>query len=1572
VSTRDRRTLHAAFPVVLASALFATVASVLCATLPPAPQPAATLSRSEQGLPLIRNFPPKDYGGRATNWGIAEDSRGVIYVANESGLLEYDGVHWRLIKTEHATTVRSLAVDRNGRVYVGAVGEIGYLAADSDGVTRFVSLNPHLAAKDREFADVWTAWATDDGVYFSSVNRLFRVRGDSIRTWTPASSFALAFVVGKRVFIREGGRGLLELVNDRLQLVPGGERFAVDKIYAMLPWNGASGNILLGTRPHGFFIYDGHGMTPFGDAEESARLEQELLYRAAVLPDGSIAAGTIQGGVHLLDRDGHLRLRIAHADGLLDDSVIALLPEKRGGLWIATNQGISRIEVPSSMSQFDDRRGLAGTAMCVLRSNGVLYVGTTLGVFRLDPAATHDARFIAVNGMRNQTWSLMETGDALLAVNNEGAFEIHGLEAKPIRPSERATTSLFASQSHRGRIYVGLQNGLATMQRAGNGWHDDGLVPGITEELRTFDEDAQGRLWIGTWGGGVLRVTLPETWPSGDRSQVRVERFGTGSGIPDINLVQVYHLLGDTRFATEKGVYRFDEAAHRFSIDPRFTKLFADGPHRIIPVGNGDTTRVCVVAGDEEHNRSRISIAQPAPSGEFTLDPATLIDVAAPSIGTVLAESNGVTWFGGPEGLYRYDRRIEQIRGSFSALIRRVTEGGHRVLYGGAAAIGAEPRIAYARNSMRFDFGVAAYDRIEANRFQYKLEGYERQWSPWTAEQFKEYTNLAPGHYRFRLRARDVNGQASEESSYPFTILTPWYRSWWAGALYLLALIAAVRALIQWRVWRLEQEKAILSSRVAERTRALDERTEQLAIARDSAEAATRAKSEFLANMSHEIRTPMNAIIGFSTLGTRLDLPPKPLDYFRKIALSGQSLLGIINDILDFSKIEAGRMELELTTFSISELLSRVESLFAAKAAEKGLELVVSLSADVPARISGDPLRLGQVLINLTGNALKFTERGEIHLRVETESHQDDRVRLRFSVTDSGIGITAAQRERLFEPFAQADASTTRRFGGTGLGLSISTKLVELMGSNLELESESGQGSRFSFSATFTCDDYTNRALPRAPETLRHLRVLVVDDNAVARQTLAEAVAGFGLAVESATSAAEAFDRLRAATESGNAFDLVLMDWQMPEIDGLEASRRILFDDALPNVSTIIMVTAFSRDDVVREAERIGLAAVLYKPVEPVLLLEAIANAFGIPSSADGGKRHAAPVSRRLAGARVLLVEDNAINQQVAQEILATAGIALDIASSGAEAIAKANRSDYDAVLMDVHMPGMDGYTATHRIRENARNQTLPIIAMTAHAVHGYREECLAAGMNDFITKPVDPDHLLRMLGEWIEPRTTPNHAEETAVPHVAPAAGVTLQSQLFDVAGALKRLAGNNKLYQRLLADFTRDFAAFDRKIASAVDSRDWPALEFLSHTLRGVAANLSAVDLAAAAGDVESAISHRRFDELTTSIPRLQAELTATLREATRLVDGRDGQPSMIVGSASAEHGKLEAVMNELVARLDAHDVRAEELLESLQQLLPEGAEGSMQRLRGELGSYDFSAARGTIEQLRDRTPR
>jgi len=750
---------------------------------------------------------------------------------------------------------------------------------------------------------------------------------------------------------------------------------------------------------------------------------------------------------------------------------------------------------------------------------------------------------------------------------------------------------------------------------------------------------------------------------------------------------------------------------------------------------------------------------------------------------------------------------------------------------------------------------------------------------------------------------------------------------------------------------------------------------EYLKIAKEAAEASTRSKSEFLAHMSHEIRTPMNAIIGFANLALMTELSAKQMDYISKIEAAANSLLEVINDILDFSKIEAGKLEMSSVNFHLHDVIRNMADIVSVRSAEKGIELIISIDDNVPYALIGDPLRLRQILINLTNNAVKFTESGYVLVEVTAADVSDSRCRLRFTIQDTGIGIPEEQLAKLFAAFSQGDASLTRKFGGTGLGLVISRQLVNMMGGDISVVSTPGKGSTFSFTALFQLQVGEKQTHMVVPEDLRGLHVLVVDDNAIVRSILQHQLQSFQLNVETADSGEEAMEVLARAAES-KPYDLILMDWYMPGMDGIETTRKIKKDLRLNHVPLIIMLTAFGREEVKKEAEDAEINGFLLKPANPSMLFDTIMNVLGKPSNAATrplpSYGNSALDMQKIAGAKVLLVEDNIINQQVAREVLESAGLIVEIANNGRDAVNAARMNEYDLVMMDIQMPIMGGYEATQLIRMDKTNACLPIIAMTAHAMQGIKDECLAAGMNDYVSKPIDIQELFGVLGKWIKRRSeTPGEClPQTTDITITESEQVQLPVFLpgIDLDSGLQRLCGNKSLYKKLLLDFMHNYRQIIPEIQSAL-KRDEDVAHRLTHTIKGIAGNLSAGDVQRTAHELDIAIIGRKKNDYDTLLADLDRSLQILLHSISTLQEEENHQQPVEDHETPVDYEKITPILQEMAQLLKKDNLTAVKYVEIIKESFgPSLFRDEINQMEKYIRNIEFAEALKLLEKIID----
>ncbi|MCW9035034.1 MAG: PAS domain S-box protein [Rhodospirillales bacterium] len=737
--------------------------------------------------------------------------------------------------------------------------------------------------------------------------------------------------------------------------------------------------------------------------------------------------------------------------------------------------------------------------------------------------------------------------------------------------------------------------------------------------------------------------------------------------------------------------------------------------------------------------------------------------------------------------------------------------------------------------------------------------------------------------------------------------------------------------------------------------------------ARQAAEAATKAKSDFLANMSHEIRTPLNAVLGLNYLAQQTDLSIQQREYLHKMSVASKTLLGIINDILDFSKIEAGKMELEAVEFPLEEVLHNISAMMLPKAEEKGLEFIFSVAPDVPFCLVGDSLRLSQILINLTNNALKFTDDGEITIDIRRMDTEGDEVLLAFTVEDTGIGLTPDQVDRLFESFTQADASTTRKYGGTGLGLTISKNLARLMGGEIGVKSSHGKGSLFFFTAKFKFNEVEDRAA-LVPANIANGSVLLVDDNAASLKVLSKMFGNLKLAVTTAKSGEEAL-KLNKDRVPDQAFDLIVTDLDMPNIDGVTLLKELQKQNKDDKHSRYaLMVSGEKKAEAEEKIHGIRLNGLLLKPLEPTSLsdaLIAIADDQYLITDTFHEVSNPQDLVKTIAGAQVLLVEDNEVNQLVASGILEDAGFVVEVANNGQEAVDQIMQAGgvdkFDAVLMDLQMPVMDGFEATAKIRGKYNPEQMPIIAMTAHALDEEKQKCIEAGMNDHVAKPVDPAVLFTALVRWIKKKThgvKPQQVEQEVMPTPNPSEKSTNGDWPdtlpgLDVKGALDRLNGNRAAYGKILNLFKKDKATVVKNLVKLVAVGNMTEAKALSHSLKGVAGNVAATDLYNVAKSLDDAIKEERTEELN--------DLLKATSDAFKVVVGSIDQ---LLSWGQADDGQdndgLGELLLELHRFLKRNNLMAKKKFAELKEMIDQQAfEQELQTMDQKIARLDLKGA-------------
>jgi len=989
-------------------------------------------------------------------------------------------------------------------------------------------------------------------------------------------------------------------------------------------------------------------------------------------------------------------------------------------------------------------------------------------------------------------------------------------------------------EDREGEIWIGTAfHGLGRLKNQELGTYEIGLGP-ATAHVMTIHEDAKGSLWLGTSSDGLFRFR------SGKFTQ-----YGTEQGLYDS---AIYNLveddLGNLWFGGNKGILRvslkqLDELDH--------------GLRRQVD---------CAVFGLEDGMRTREIMGGSQPSA--------------------LKARDGKVWFPTPKGAVVIDPAHYRMNEVVPPV---VVEG----MTADSRAVDVSKLSQLSPGSQRLDIAYTAlsFSLPARVRFKYKLEGYDRAWVDAGTQRVAHYTNLAPGRYRFRVIGSNDDGVWNEVgASFDFYLKPHFYQTYWFYGFLGLVSIGLALAISRLRVRHLIGQKKLLEARVAERTTALTKSNLDL-------ENAMRAKSEFLANMSHEIRTPMNAVVGMTGLLLDTPLSAEQQDYTETVRSSSEALLTIINDILDFSKIESGKLDLEHVPFDLRDCLEDALDLFALKAAEKGVDLAYEINKGTPQLIVGDVTRLRQILVNLVGNALKFTDKGEVLVSCEADCLDDDHRRVHFAVKDTGIGIPADRLNRLFKSFSQVDSSTTRQYGGTGLGLAISKTLSQMMGGEMWVESKPGSGSTFHFTVVVQVaesdrPDYLQGEQPQ----MVGKKLLIVDDNPTHRQILTRYAESWSMKAQAVSSGIEALACLQEASD----FDAALLDFQMPDIDGVSLARRIKTEvsERLP----LILVSAVGRTNIGIPLGDSGFAASFTKPIKPSSLYDCLITVFSGHSTRSRMRGRTQSLDRDLARRmplKILLADDNVVNQKVASQILERMGYRADVANNGLEIIESLRRQQYDIVLCDVQMPEMDGLEATrHILQEWPQPKDRPwIIAITASALQGDKEKCLQAGMDDYITKPVRIEELQAVLLRWgaQEQCRVTNEAKDLTQTSNNPSNGSPASSSnAIDLSALteLREMQSENEadIVNELVRLFIRDSVSRLASIRSALADSDFQAVQREAHALKGGCSNIGALGMASISANIEQSARQNGlegitilFVELETAFERVKEALNSAL---------------------------------------------------------------------------------------------
>ena len=904
------------------------------------------------GLKYFQNYNPhKEHDFQPQNWAILQDRRGLIYIGNHGGLLEFDGVSWRLIPVPNRS-VRSLAMAEEGTIYIGGENEFGFLAPGPDHSLHYASLTGYLENTYKQFSNIYSTYINREGVYFMSPRYLFRWSPGSthINVWEPSYRFRTSFMCNNTLFIHQEKVGLMQIKNDALVLAPGGEAFAGTKVDMLVPFD--SRNLLVGSWSDGFFLYDGVTLKPFPTEADSYLAEKQIYHGIRLTHSpGEFAVASRLGGLVIIDSRGRVKYTFNKSSGLHDENVKYVFEDSDGNIWLALNKGISRLEYASPLSVYDDGMDLPGIALsvCIVEKEdcGVLYAGTTDGLYRLDTTG----HFRLEPGLTGICWSLLSLENGLLAAFNDGVYQVDtGNSTAPTqtrRLLDISATVLYRSPTDPRRIWAGTANGLVSLyanpdhQNPNGDWMPETKFENITEAVKTIAEDPKGNLWLGTSNRGVIRVDFPTPGVT----PYILTYYSSPQGLPDGG-VNVFSAAGHIIFTTESGIYRFDESTKRMIPDTTLGETYTGGGAPVFRMAEDQHKTIWF------HSQCRNYRAVLTSDGTSDIQSQPFLRIPLAQVNSIYPDPDGeIVWFAGVDGLVRFDTRIKKNYGrEYSTYIRKVIVKGIPPVYGGIAGRKpgdtSDPDNAILETRQRnigFQFAAAFFEKEADTRYQSMLEGYDDNWSEWSPETRKDYTNLDPGIYTFRVRARNGYNQISREDRYPFRVLTPWHRQWWAYGFYLLMIALGIYGVVKWRSWKLHREKQRLEQVVRERTHEITEKNRQLEEQATQLEGQTRqlreqsqrlaeldgVKSRFFAQISHEFRTPLTLIMGpLEHILSRGESPPEYEKDIRLALQHAHRLLELINRLLNLAKLDSKVLELPMDRRDISPVISDIADSF--------------------------------------------------------------------------------------------------------------------------------------------------------------------------------------------------------------------------------------------------------------------------------------------------------------------------------------------------------------------------------------------------------------------------------------------------------------------------------------------------------------------------------------------------------------------------------------------------------------------------------------------------------------------
>ncbi|MBK7105120.1 MAG: response regulator [Ignavibacteriae bacterium] len=1161
---------------------------------------------SKIGQFFVKNFSPNEYNSGFQNWCILQDQKGFMYFGNDSGILEYDGTSWRLIKTSNNSIVRSMCMDSKGRIYVAASSDFGYLDADSIGQLQFVSLRK-ISSNIPNFGDVWDVAENSNGIYFKTQDQIFRFHNNNIKIIDSVFSYRL-YKVGDDIFVRNNGIGLQKIIGNSVKFIPDGESFASIGVYDMIPFND---KILITTNTNGLFLYSGYNFTKF-KTEADQFLFQNKIYNACKLFNENIAIATQRGGIIIIDKNGKFIQNINSKNGLKTDIVYDVFPDKQGSLWLAMTDGIARIEIDSPFKILPIEKTGKNYFSSIYRFKNKIYATNSFGLLYYDETSL---TFKTFKGISSSGYNFFSFGNSLFVLTMDGISKVN--DDNTIEKLFDLTASVGCKSIIDTNIfYVNHREGINILKYKNGRFQLLIKLPQVPFEIANIIEDENGSLWLTTYYQGAIQILCKDTYlfDAVDSTKINIDYYDNNKELPG-NLASILLIDEKPFFATDKGLFNFDEETKSFNPDSILGAAFAKSTSLIKFCVEDNIHNFWILAKTEDGLEFGKAIKQNSDTYLWTPSPEfKRLDLSR--IFTIYSDYNPIEekeilWISYDEGLIQYSPENNRFqKHKFATFIRNVFVNHDSLVYSGTKNQKTSKNIfPFRNNDLVFQFTATSFDKPEQNEYQFILEGYEKNWSQWSNENIKEYTNLSSGDYTFRVKSKNIYGKIGTEDSYIFSILPPWYLTWWSYLIYAFIFLGILYLIRNYELKRIRKKHSLeLELAAFEKLKELDQ-----------------LKSYFFANISHEFRTPLTLVLGQIESVLSSNIETKEKGKLHVANRNARRLLDLINQLLDLSKIEAGSMKLEAKQHNIVSFLKSLFYSFESIAETHKISLKFKSDFEnIP--VFFDPDKMEKVFYNFISNSIKFTKSGgEVSVSLSLRGNSIVLIKIK----DNGKGISKKHLPHIFDRFYQVEGSNTREFEGTGIGLALANELILLHNGKINVESEENYWTEFTielpmgdlnlekeqlvdFSPKFINQndienlnekkvEIINTQLENISQNKNSEIILIVDDNSDVRSYIKEQIENEYKIFE-ASNGEEGIKKAEAEIP-----DLIITDVMMPKIDGYQFCKKIRSNDKTSHIPIIMLTAKAALDDKIEGLET-GIDAYLTKPFSAKELIVRVKN----------------------------------------------------------------------------------------------------------------------------------------------------------------------------------------------------------------------------------------------------------------------------------------------------------------------------------------------------------------------------